>query len=461
MVRSWRGHAESLSHSIKKTDEMLAFMQNKNATEITEIAKDFECPTFPNIGTPKDSWSKDLEPLDAASINRKGDATTFNFCGWCKHCGGGSCRYNYRITTSCSFIDYAGMKDEERKFNTPCIFKTATDQFFNQVREGLAKKRDQVIREKKTTDVKIKKLLKLEEEAEKKPAMPGARPHDWYNINDSVVCYVGEWEEILTDEQFSTAKVISGYRHHDGCVSVCFDKKIHNGDYLDGHGSGYGMSRPEVMHQWEYEYMLTHLDFAKLWAMKGTSGSLEKFNPERFLLALSNEAMKKSINTGEETLDKIRKENASAEVKTKKFHVSDVLSITTGRLVSTRHMDGVYDILNFMTGDNLFTHQLPRASKECTPWLLKQFPELEKAGHYKNLAKLDTLIDDSQYHKESTPDTAVEMWIKWMSEPGMCNLKMEYDIQPLPRGEHQHKDPIHEAQEMMGGKGRVVVVKTP
>jgi len=46
---------------------------------------------------------------------------------------------------------------------------------------------------------------------------------------------------------------------------------------------------------------------------------------------------------------------------TKDFHISDILSITDGRLVSTRHMDGIYEILNFMTGDNLFTHQLPRS----------------------------------------------------------------------------------------------------
>ncbi len=60
----------------------------------------------------------------------------------------------------------------------------------------------------------------------------------------------------------------------------------------------------------------------------------------------------------------------------KSFHLGDILSITTGRLVSLRHIDGVYDILNFMTGDNLFTHQLPRASRECAPELKKQFPAL-------------------------------------------------------------------------------------
>jgi hypothetical protein len=60
----------------------------------------------------------------------------------------------------------------------------------------------------------------------------------------------------------------------------------------------------------------------------------------------------------------------------KLYHISDVLTVTTGRLVSNRHIDSVYDILNFLTGDELFTHQLPRASRECEPWLKAQYPQL-------------------------------------------------------------------------------------
>ncbi len=60
----------------------------------------------------------------------------------------------------------------------------------------------------------------------------------------------------------------------------------------------------------------------------------------------------------------------------KLFHLGDILTVTTGKLVSTRHMDGVYDILNFMTRDNLFTHQLGRANNECKPALLEQHPQL-------------------------------------------------------------------------------------
>ena len=61
---------------------------------------------------------------------------------------------------------------------------------------------------------------------------------------------------------------------------------------------------------------------------------------------------------------------------TKTFHLGDILSVTTSRLVSPRHIDGVYDILNWMTGDDLMTHQLPRASRECEGPLLAQHPDL-------------------------------------------------------------------------------------
>jgi hypothetical protein len=58
------------------------------------------------------------------------------------------------------------------------------------------------------------------------------------------------------------------------------------------------------------------------------------------------------------------------------FELGDVLSVTTGRLVARRRIEAVYDILNFMTGDNLFTHALPRACGECRPALLARHPWL-------------------------------------------------------------------------------------
>jgi hypothetical protein len=62
--------------------------------------------------------------------------------------------------------------------------------------------------------------------------------------------------------------------------------------------------------------------------------------------------------------------------ETKQFHIGDVLSITTGALVSHDHMGGIYSILDWMTGETLFTHQLPRALEAAQPVLKEAFPTL-------------------------------------------------------------------------------------
>lgn len=140
----------------------------------------------------------------------------------------------------------------------------------------------------------------------------------------------------------------------------------------------------------------------------------------------------------------------------KKFHVGDLLSITTGRLVSNRHMEGIYDILNHMTGDNLFTHQLGRASKECKPYLLVWFPELAKADTSKNMARLCELIENAEANHEP-PQVGVDIWIKWMSERCQCGFKMEYEVGQIPRDVHEVRDPLTEMIEMKGDKNIIVV----
>lgn len=106
----------------------------------------------------------------------------------------------------------------------------------------------------------------------------------------------------------------------------------------------------------------------------------------------------------------------------RKFHLSDILTITTGRLLSNRMMDGVYDILNYMTSDNLFTHQLPRAAGECREPLLAQHPQL------RNL---------------EFPDSDLHVWLdEQVQKFGEC-------LPVAPINDHVHLDPLIEAESMM------------
>jgi len=64
-------------------------------------------------------------------------------------------------------------------------------------------------------------------------------------------------------------------------------------------------------------------------------------------------------------------------VTTKEFATADVLSTVTGRLMG--QMSGIYEVLNWMTGESVFTHQLPRISKEARPVLVAAHPLLQQA----------------------------------------------------------------------------------
>lgn len=88
----------------------------------------------------------------------------------------------------------------------------------------------------------------------------------------------------------------------------------------------------------------------------------------------------------------------------KEFHIGDVLTITTGIMVSPEGIGGVYKILDWMTGDQLFTHQLPRASKLCEPILKGLYPDIA-----------DVKIPDTS----DVPESLIpEFWMDWLSKQG-------------------------------------------
>jgi hypothetical protein len=64
-------------------------------------------------------------------------------------------------------------------------------------------------------------------------------------------------------------------------------------------------------------------------------------------------------------------------MQTKEFATVDVLSTITGRLMGD--IGGVYEVLNWMTGESVFTHQLPRIGREATPVVVAAHPTLQQA----------------------------------------------------------------------------------
>jgi len=121
------------------------------------------------------------------------------------------------------------------------------------------------------------------------------------------------------------------------------------------------------------------------------------------------------------------------------FHLGDILSITTGYLVSPDHMDGVHRLLDFMTGESLFTHQLPRASDACKPALLAQFPELSTVE-----------VPDAFTGREH-----VEEWLA--QQVARLGGEVYLRVQPLAGGTFEHKNALVELAEMAPGTPVLVV----
>ncbi|MER6738226.1 DUF7736 domain-containing protein [Streptomyces puniciscabiei] len=120
------------------------------------------------------------------------------------------------------------------------------------------------------------------------------------------------------------------------------------------------------------------------------------------------------------------------------FALSDVLSVTTEKLLSRRHMDGIYDILSYMTGQSLFTHQLPHACDKAKPALLEQHPQLVGVCPPDGLDQHDLLA--------------------WLTEAERVHGET-LDVQPLT--DWQHRDPIEDACDKVGADKVWVVPLSP
>lgn len=115
------------------------------------------------------------------------------------------------------------------------------------------------------------------------------------------------------------------------------------------------------------------------------------------------------------------------------FKLGTVLSITTGFLLC--EVEQLYKILDFLTGQSLYTHQLPRAADFGKPHILSLYPELEG-------------IEVPEIRTEQE----VDIYIQSMLEKG---FKEEYELSPMT--DFVQKGPLEELIEMRGSTDGIIV----
>lgn len=121
---------------------------------------------------------------------------------------------------------------------------------------------------------------------------------------------------------------------------------------------------------------------------------------------------------------------------TKEFHVGDLLSVVTGRLVSPDHIGGIYNVVDFMTGQAHMTHQLPRACDDVKPVLLRQHPWLA-----------EITVPEFSIPSDATGEEAERIVLGWTDEVAAQYGAM-HAVEALPFGAYVGREPISELREM-------------
>lgn len=118
------------------------------------------------------------------------------------------------------------------------------------------------------------------------------------------------------------------------------------------------------------------------------------------------------------------------KTRRRRFTLGEILSVTTDKLLCP--ISNLYQILNYLTGCHLYTHQLPRAAREATPFVFEEHPWLRD-------------VDVSKV----TP-------VNWTME--LQRLERRYGrwhmLSPVPSGGYTEQHPMQELLEMMTRRER-------
>lgn len=118
-----------------------------------------------------------------------------------------------------------------------------------------------------------------------------------------------------------------------------------------------------------------------------------------------------------------------------KFHIGKVLSVVGDRLIAPNQITGVYEIMDFLSGASLFTHQLLIYRDACRAELLRQHPQLAD-------------WDDSEVRRDNWGihvQRAIEKYGAYL------------EISPIPGG-LQIADPISDLGKVGVPKEKIIVL---
>ena len=115
-------------------------------------------------------------------------------------------------------------------------------------------------------------------------------------------------------------------------------------------------------------------------------------------------------------------------IETREFRLGDLLSVTAGGILSPSGPDGIFALLSWMTGEQLYPFQLARVAAEARGPLLAQHPDLAAV----------TVPDGMDSQDKLTA------WLAALA----ATLGETRAVAPLAPREHTHADPVTELQAL-------------
>lgn len=119
------------------------------------------------------------------------------------------------------------------------------------------------------------------------------------------------------------------------------------------------------------------------------------------------------------------------------FDTLDVLGTATGRLLREGGMSAIHEICEFVAGEPVWTHQLPRVMREFSEHFKKTYPDFA------------AVFDEVQ---DMTSENYAEIAASWLARYGA-----KIRVTRMTHDEHERIDPMSELAEKVHPKNIIVV----
>ena len=112
----------------------------------------------------------------------------------------------------------------------------------------------------------------------------------------------------------------------------------------------------------------------------------------------------------------------------REFDLESVLTVTTFKMLTK--IDNLYDLLNYLTGEDLYIHQLPRAGEVAIKYILELYP---------------SLVNVDAQNVKITNEEEAKAFVKQYND--LYGEKLT--LSPMPKERYESISPIVELDKMM------------